>query len=60
MSPGGQSADTPDSTCVQVIHTKPGKCTNRWVHSTETKECQEQDEQLGMPKLNLSALAYGY
>lgn len=57
MSPGGPSADAPDSTCAQVIHTKAGKSTNRWVHSTETKECEEQDEQLGMPKLNLSALA---
>ncbi|EXC33207.1 Two-component response regulator-like protein [Morus notabilis] len=45
MSPGGQWADTPDSTCAQVIHTKPEKCSNRWVHSTETKECQELGKQ---------------
>lgn len=50
MSPGDQLADdAPDSTCAQVIHTKPEKSSNRWVHSTETKECQEPEEQLGMP-----------
>lgn len=43
MSPGGQSADAPDSTCAQVIRTKPEKCTNRY--STETKECHELGEQ---------------
>lgn len=48
MSPGGQSADAPDSTCAQVIRTKPEKCSNRWVHSTETKECHELGEQFGM------------
>ncbi|PON62388.1 Two-component response regulator-like [Parasponia andersonii] len=45
MSSGDQFADAPDSTCAQVIHTKPEKRSNRWVHSTETKECQERDEQ---------------
>ncbi|KAG6678382.1 hypothetical protein I3842_14G077600 [Carya illinoinensis] len=45
MSPPDQIADGPDSTCAQVIHTKPEKFSNRWVHVTETKEYPEQDEQ---------------
>lgn len=48
ISPPDQMADAPDSTCAQVIHTKPEIFSNRWVH-TETKENPEQDEQLGMP-----------
>ncbi|GLT73072.1 hypothetical protein SLA2020_449540 [Shorea laevis] len=50
MSPPDQIADAPDSTCAQVIHTKPEKFSNRRVHVTETKECPEQDEQLGVSK----------
>ncbi|KAG2670269.1 hypothetical protein I3760_14G077900 [Carya illinoinensis] len=50
MSPPDQIADGPDSTCAQVIHTKPEKFSNRWVHVTETKEYPEQDEQHGVSK----------
>ena len=52
MSSGDQLTDAPDSTCSQVIHTKPEKCSSRWVHSIETKEFQESDEKLGMYKQN--------
>jgi pseudo-response regulator 7 len=48
VSPPDQIADAPDSTCAQVIHKKLEKVGNRRVHVTETKECPEQDEQLGM------------
>ncbi|XP_040994130.1 two-component response regulator-like PRR37 isoform X2 [Juglans microcarpa x Juglans regia] len=50
ISPPDQITDGPDSTCAQVIHTKPEKFSNRWVHVTETKECPEQDEQHGVCK----------
>ncbi|KAL5581152.1 hypothetical protein UlMin_013594 [Ulmus minor] len=46
MSSGDQLTDSPDSTCAKVIHTKPEKCSSRWVHSIETKEFQEPDEKL--------------
>ncbi|KAL5579883.1 hypothetical protein UlMin_012325 [Ulmus minor] len=46
MPYGDQLTDAPDSTCAQVIHTKPQKCSNRWVHSIETKEFQEPYEKL--------------
>ncbi|XP_034688604.1 two-component response regulator-like PRR37 isoform X2 [Vitis riparia] len=45
LSPLDQLADAPDSTCPQVIHTKPGTLSNQWVHVIETKECQGKDEQ---------------
>lgn len=48
ISPQDQMADAPDSSCAQVIHTKPEKFSNRWLRTTETQECPEQDEQLGM------------
>jgi len=49
ISPPDQMADAPDSTCAQVIHIKPEKSSNRWVHITEPKEYPEQDQELGMP-----------
>lgn len=49
ISPPDQIGDGPDSACAQVIHTKPEKFSNRWVRVTETQECLELDEQLGMP-----------
>ncbi|XP_050231296.1 two-component response regulator-like PRR73 [Mercurialis annua] len=36
-------ADGPDSTCAQVIQTKPESISNIWLHDTNTKECQEKD-----------------
>ncbi|KAL5569539.1 hypothetical protein UlMin_026114 [Ulmus minor] len=30
ISSGDQLTDAPDSTCAQVIHTKPEKCSSRW------------------------------
>ncbi|XAR60502.1 hypothetical protein NMG60_11033913 [Bertholletia excelsa] len=44
ISPMNQLADAPDSTCAQVIHTKPETSSSMWVHFTETKECEEQDK----------------
>ncbi|XP_021666148.2 two-component response regulator-like APRR3 isoform X6 [Hevea brasiliensis] len=44
ISPSFQLADAPDSTCAQVIHTKPETFSNRWVHVTEAKECQQKDD----------------
>lgn len=49
MSPSYQLTDAPDSTCAQVIRTEPGTFSNRWMHVADTKDYQEQDEQLGMP-----------
>ncbi|KAJ1384035.1 CCT domain [Sesbania bispinosa] len=40
VSPHKQLADAPDSTCAQVMHTKPEKVSSIWVHATE-KECHE-------------------
>ncbi|XP_027345162.1 two-component response regulator-like APRR3 isoform X2 [Abrus precatorius] len=40
VSPHKQLVDAPDSTCAQVMHTKPEKVSSRWVHATE-KECRE-------------------
>ncbi|XP_057956346.1 two-component response regulator-like PRR73 [Malania oleifera] len=45
LSPWDQLADAPDSTCAQVIHTKPETVSDTWVHITETKEYREQDEE---------------
>ena len=47
ISPRNQLADARDSTCAQVIHTKPETSISNCVHVTEPKGCQEQDEQLG-------------
>ena len=49
LSPMDQLADAPDSTCAQVIHTKPETLSSPWVHVIETKECQGTEEQLGTP-----------
>lgn len=46
ISEWDQLADAPDSTCAQVIHTKPESFSNRWVHRTDTKERPLQNEQL--------------
>lgn len=46
MSPSYQLTDAPDSTCAQVIRTEPGTFSNRWMHVADTKDYQEQDEQL--------------
>ncbi|KAM7278372.1 hypothetical protein ACFE04_005506 [Oxalis oulophora] len=45
LSPPLLLAYTSDSTCAQAIHTKPETCNNKKAYGTETKECQEQDEQ---------------
>uniref|UniRef100_A0A2C9W0D2 CCT domain-containing protein n=1 Tax=Manihot esculenta TaxID=3983 RepID=A0A2C9W0D2_MANES len=44
ISPAYQLADAPDSTCAQVVHSKPETTSNRWVRVTETKECQKKDD----------------
>eukprot|EP00257_Ricinus_communis_P011119 XP_002531836.2 two-component response regulator-like PRR37 [Ricinus communis] len=44
MSSAYQMADAPDSTCAQVIHTKPETFGNIWVHVTDTKGLQERDD----------------
>lgn len=41
-----QLADTHDSTCAQVIHTKTETFSSRWVQATETKEFKDQNEKL--------------
>ncbi|XWS71767.1 hypothetical protein CRYUN_Cryun03dG0166900 [Craigia yunnanensis] len=46
MSSSNQLPDASDSTCAQVIHVKPEKCGSLWACVTETKECQEQNEQV--------------
>ncbi|MED6160936.1 hypothetical protein PIB30_055923 [Stylosanthes scabra] len=40
VSPHKQFVDAPDSTCAEVMHTKPEKASSRWMHATE-KECHE-------------------
>ncbi|MED6196881.1 hypothetical protein PIB30_051417 [Stylosanthes scabra] len=40
VSPHKQLVDAPDSTCAEVMHTKPEKASSRWMHATE-KECRE-------------------
>lgn len=40
VSPHNQSHDAPDSTCAQVVHTKPENISSMWVHATE-KEFHE-------------------
>lgn len=42
-----QSADTPDSTCAQVIHTKPEICSSCMEKKPETKGFKEQEKGLG-------------
>ncbi|CAL0329111.1 unnamed protein product [Lupinus luteus] len=39
-SPHKQFVEATDSTCAQVIHSKPEKLSSRWAHATE-KECHE-------------------
>ncbi|XWS74224.1 hypothetical protein CRYUN_Cryun02cG0197500 [Craigia yunnanensis] len=46
MSSSNKLPDAPDSTCAQVVHVKPEKCGSLWACVTETKECQEQHEQV--------------
>ncbi|KAK1394173.1 Pseudo-response regulator 7 [Heracleum sosnowskyi] len=43
-----QSAETPDSTCAQVIHTKPEICSSCMEQNTETKGFKEQDKGLDL------------
>ncbi|KAH9768015.1 Two-component response regulator-like PRR37 [Citrus sinensis] len=47
MSPWEQLADPPDSTCAQVIHSRPEACGNSWVPMTAIKECKGRDDELG-------------
>jgi hypothetical protein len=49
MSPWDQDhlSDPPDSTCAQVIHSRPEACDNSWVPLATTKKCGEQDDELG-------------
>ncbi|XVF46420.1 hypothetical protein PTKIN_Ptkin03bG0025200 [Pterospermum kingtungense] len=46
MSSSNQLPDAPDSTCAQVFHVKPEKLGSLWACITDTKECQEQHEQV--------------
>ncbi|KAI4334458.1 hypothetical protein L6164_019151 [Bauhinia variegata] len=46
ISPHKLLVDATDSTCAQVMHTKPEKVSSRWVHATEN-ECHGQNDQLG-------------
>ncbi|KAJ6986980.1 two-component response regulator-like PRR37 isoform X5 [Populus alba x Populus x berolinensis] len=48
MSPWDQDhlSDPPDSTCAQVIHSRPEACDNSWVPLATTKKCGEQDDEL--------------
>lgn len=46
MSPCEHLADPPDSTCAQVIHSRPEALGNSWVPVTATKECKGQDDEL--------------
>ncbi|KAJ6727163.1 TWO-COMPONENT RESPONSE REGULATOR [Salix purpurea] len=39
-------ADPPDSTCAQVIHSRPEACDNSWVPPATSKKCGEQDDEL--------------
>ncbi|PSR90005.1 Two-component response regulator-like [Actinidia chinensis var. chinensis] len=48
ISPRNQLADARDSTCAQVIHTKPETSISNCVHITESEGFQEHDEQLAM------------
>ncbi|XP_052311006.1 two-component response regulator-like PRR73 isoform X5 [Populus trichocarpa] len=48
MSPWDQDhlSDPPDSTCAQVIHSRPEACDNSWVPLATMKKCGEQDDEL--------------
>ena len=48
MSPWDQVADPPDSTCAQVIHSRPESLGNNLVPVTITKDYEGQDDALGM------------
>lgn len=48
MAQWEQLADPSDSTCAQVIHSRPEAFGNNWVPMTRTKECEGQDDELGI------------
>ncbi|XVF23732.1 hypothetical protein REPUB_Repub13aG0065000 [Reevesia pubescens] len=46
ISPWDQLVNPTDSTCVQVIHSRPEELCNSWVPVTATKKCDRQDDEL--------------
>nr|UDM54774.1 pseudo-response regulator 7 [Luculia gratissima] len=45
MSPWDDLADPPDSTCAQVIHSRPEAHSSNWVPINATKKSQKQDDE---------------
>ncbi|XP_021295916.1 two-component response regulator-like PRR37 isoform X2 [Herrania umbratica] len=46
ISPWHQFADPPDSTCAQVVHSRPEVLGDSWVPVTATREYDKQDNEL--------------
>ncbi|KAA8539379.1 hypothetical protein F0562_026071 [Nyssa sinensis] len=46
MFPWDQLVDPPDSTCAQVIHSRPRAFSNNWVHTTATRERHGHNDEL--------------
>ncbi|MCD9645284.1 Two-component response regulator-like [Datura stramonium] len=47
MSPWDELADPPDSTCAQVIHSRPEALSATWVPANATRECLNDKDELG-------------
>ncbi|KAA8534314.1 hypothetical protein F0562_031859 [Nyssa sinensis] len=46
MSPWDQLADCPDSTCAQVIHSRPEAFSKNWVPTIATRKCHRHNDEL--------------
>ncbi|KAK3023917.1 hypothetical protein RJ639_043460 [Escallonia herrerae] len=44
--PWNQLVDPPDSTCAQVIHSRPEAFSNNWLPSPAIRECDGEDDEL--------------
>lgn len=47
MSPWNELADPPDSTCAQVIHSRPEALSATWVPANATRRCLNEKDELG-------------
>lgn len=47
MSPWDDLAEPPDSTCAQVIHSRPEAHSSNWVPINATRKSERQDEETG-------------
>ncbi|KAK4366546.1 hypothetical protein RND71_014426 [Anisodus tanguticus] len=51
MSPWNELTDPPDSTCAQVIHSRPEARSATWVPANATRECLNEKDELGNARM---------